>query len=160
MRTATSPAGKRPEGSYAGAAGFTLLELLLVIGIVALIYAVLPSGFFGGSSVELRATAREVADDLRRARGQAISSNRDVTFLLDIEARRFGIAGARTASDLPEGIEAKITTAAETLTSATQGSIRFFPDGSSSGGSVTLSGDGRSYQVSVRWLTGEVRLVE
>ena len=154
MRTATSPAGSP------AASGFTLLELLVVMTIVALIYAVLPSGLFGGSGVELRVTARQVADDLRRARGQAIASNQDTAFLLDVENRRFGIAGRGELEPLPDSIEAKILTAAEEQVVEGQGLIRFFPDGSSTGGSVTLSGAGRSYEVSVRWLTGEVRLAE
>lgn len=160
MKTATSPAGSPPTGGTSGAVGFTLLEVLLVIGIMVLIYALVPSGFFGGSGVELRATARQVADDLRRARGQAIASNRDTAFVLDIENRRFGVVGRGDLEPLPDAVEAKIQTAVEELAAQGQGRIRFFPDGSSTGGSVTLSGAGRSYKVSVRWLTGEVRLAE
>ena len=160
MRTATSPAGSPEAGRASAASGFTLLELLVVMTIVALIYAVLPAGLFGGSGVELRVTARQVADDLRRARGQAIASNQDTSFLLDVENRRFGIAGRGELEPLPDSVEAKILTAAEEQVLQGQGLIRFFPDGSSTGGSVTLSGAGRSYEVSVRWLTGEVRLAE
>lgn len=160
MKTATSPAGRPPAGGASDAAGFTLLEVLLVIGILVLVYALVPSGFFGGSGVELRATARQVADDLRRARGQAIASNQDAAFVLDVENRRYGIVGRGDLEPLPEAVEAKIRTAAEEFAVQGQGRIRFFPDGSSTGGSVTLSGAGRSYEVSVRWLTGEVRLAE
>lgn len=39
-------------------------------------------------------------------------------------------------------------------------SIRFFPDGSSSGGSLRLNGTGRSYVIEVDWLTGKVAIVE
>ena len=125
------------------------------------IYALLPAGIFGGrEGVELRATARQIAEDLRRARGQAIAGNREVAFLLDLEARRFGVPGDGALAELPEGIEAEVLTASEVQGDAAQARIQFFPDGSSTGGAVTLSGAGARYEVSVRWLTGEVRLAE
>ena len=40
------------------------------------------------------------------------------------------------------------------------GAIRFFPDGSSTGGRVTLMVGERSYAVDVDWLTGRVRVLE
>ena len=101
-----------------------------------------------------------MAEDLRRARGQAIASNREVAFLLDLEARRFGLPERGGLAALPEGIAVQVRTAGELLSDATQARIQFFPDGSSTGGSVTLSGAGTRYEVTVRWLTGEVRLAE
>jgi general secretion pathway protein H len=38
--------------------------------------------------------------------------------------------------------------------------IRFFPDGSSSGGTISLSGANRDYFIGVDWLTGRVELLE
>ena len=51
------------------------------------------------------------------------------------------------------------TTSTETLDEGT-GRIRFFPDGSSTGGRVTLIGQGQTRVVDINWLTGEVRIGE
>ena len=38
--------------------------------------------------------------------------------------------------------------------------VRFFPDGSSTGGRISLIAGEREWQVEIAWLTGEVRLRE
>ena len=151
-----SKAGDRGRES-----GMTLLELLLVIAIAALVFAVLPASIFsGGSSVELRSTAREIAQDLRRARGRAIARNADVGFFLDVTERRFGILGSKETATIPQSVRVEFLAAAEELAAPDRGVIRFFPDGSSTGGGVRLIGEKQQYEVNVRWLTGLVSLAE
>ena len=41
-----------------------------------------------------------------------------------------------------------------------QGAIRFFPDGTSTGGRVRLSEDTRTKEIVVQWLTGHVKIRE
>ena len=41
-----------------------------------------------------------------------------------------------------------------------QGRVRFFPDGTSTGGRLTLTQNERKYYVVVDWLTGRVELVD
>ena len=38
------------------------------------------------------------------------------------------------------------------------GTVRFFPDGASSGGRLRLAANGGGWDVDVRWVTGEVRV--
>jgi general secretion pathway protein H len=38
------------------------------------------------------------------------------------------------------------------------GRIRFFPDGSATGGRVTLIGQNQTLVVDINWLTGEIKL--
>ena len=46
------------------------------------------------------------------------------------------------------------------MESEARGAIRFFPDGSSTGGRITLSTDRLAYLVDVDWLTGKIHLLE
>ncbi|MDD3517178.1 MAG: GspH/FimT family protein [Chromatiales bacterium] len=141
--------------------GFTLVELLVVLLILTLVASLVPavmSGRIGGS--ELKSSARQVAAGLRLARSEAIAGNRAVGVLFDVERRGFEIEGLRDFRGLPGKVDLAVNTAQSELTDDGHAYIRFFPDGSATGGSVELTRDDRGYVVKVDWLTGRVRIVE
>lgn len=141
--------------------GFTLIELLAVLFIGALIYAlILGTPFRGVSAADLKAAARTVASGLRQAQSTAMTTRRDATLTLDVEAREFEVAGAGQSQRLPDGIELKLFTAQTEVTSGRRGAIRFYPDGSSTGGRITVGAGQRKYLVDVDWLTGRVSIGE
>jgi general secretion pathway protein H len=157
-RIKTSPAGRRPRRCEAG---YTLLELLVVISVAGLLTAAFaPNIFAGRKTVELRAAAQDLTALLKRTRGQALANNREAAVFVDVDAKVFGVEGAATERPLPTEAEIRFLTAAEEVSRAGRGSIRFFPDGSATGGGIRLSQDGRSYLVSVHWLTGQVSLAQ
>jgi prepilin-type N-terminal cleavage/methylation domain-containing protein len=53
-------------------AGFTLYELLIVVALIAIIGAAALPSLSGTSNLKLETTAREIADGLRFARGEAM----------------------------------------------------------------------------------------
>ena len=57
-------------------------------------------------------------------------------------------------------IEVKLFTAQSDLVNDKVGAIRFFPDGGSNGGRVTLAVGERKYDVDVDWLTGRVAILD
>lgn len=137
------------------ARGFTLLELLVVLAIIGFVLAFVP-GFMLRSQpgLDLEVAARAIADALHRARGHAMLHNRDQLFSLDVEERLFRIAGERTPVQMAKSIEVTFQTARSELMSEKIGQIRFFPDGSATGGRIILALDGRHAEVVVDWLTG------
>lgn len=142
--------------------GFTLVELLVVLAIVVVVLATAPplvANAFPG--VELKSTARQLAAGLRTARERALVVQADAVFEIDVEEHWFGVSGGgdrRTA--IPERLGVKLVTADQELASQTRGGIRFFPDGSSTGGRVTVSYGERGYDIGVDWLTGRIRIQE
>lgn len=141
--------------------GFTLLELLVVLVIGVLLVSLAPpllSGLSGAT--ELRGAARQLAAGLRSARNEAVSRQREATLTLDLEHRRFGVTGDPREIALPDGLAIHLYTAQAELVDAASGGIRFFPDGSSTGGAITVSGSRRVYRVNVDWLTGAIAIVE
>lgn len=137
--------------------GFTLLELLVVLAIIGLVLAFVP-GFVlrGQPDFDVDIAARAMADGLRQARSQALVENREQLFALDVEEHLFRTASMRAPVQMDRAIELTFQTARSELLSESIGQIRFFPDGSSTGGRIGLSLAGRQAEVTVDWLTGLV----
>ena len=152
----------RKPVSYARspAAGFTLLELLAVLLIMALVTAVVVPSLGDGTGVEIRSAARNLAAGLRQTRNHALNDNRSATLALDVDKREFHLPGERRVRKLPKRVDIVLFAARSEQLSAQRGAIRFFPDGSSTGGRITLSTDTLRYLVNVDWLTGRVKVME
>lgn len=138
------------------AQGFTLLEVLIVLVLGGLLMGVVASSLSEGPV--LRKSSREVAASLRHARAMAIMRQQPALWKMNIKEKRFWIEGGvgDTERKLSTAIEAKINTTSSEVNSADQGGIRFFPDGSSTGGSVELSYNQQVYKINVEWVTGRV----
>jgi general secretion pathway protein H len=139
--------------------GFTLLELLVVMVIIGLALTLIP-GFMlrGQPGLDVDVAARAIADALRQARSQAVLQNRDQLFALDVEERLFRASEKRPPVQMDKNIAITFETARSQLMSDTIGQIRFFPDGSATGGRIGLTLNGRHAEVVVDWLTGLVSI--
>jgi general secretion pathway protein H len=144
-----------------GPAGFTLLEIMIALVVAGLLMAVAVPNF--GPTMDrsrLYAATRDVASGLRHARGMALMRGRDAEFELNVDKHSYKVTGRAKPFSLPSQVRLSLyTTESETLDEGT-GRIRFFPDGSSTGGRVTLVGGGQKRAVDVSWLTGEVKVRE
>jgi len=138
-----------------------LVELLVVMVIAALLLSVIPPLFSAAvPGVQLKGAARELAAALRYARGRAVVGQQTAALLLDVEARQYRVTGRERIYALPKSLELELFAARSEQTTGNSGGIRFFPDGSSTGGRVTLKAGERSYKVDVDWLTGRVRILD
>ena len=140
--------------------GFTLIELLAVLFILAFVAAVVVPSLGGGAAIELKSAARSLAAGLRHTRNRALNDNRSAALDLDVVKREFRLPGEQRVRKLPKRIDIVLFTARSEQQSEQRGAIRFFPDGSSTGGRITLSTDSMRYLVNVDWLTGKVDVLE
>ena len=138
--------------------GFTLVEMLVVMAIIALVLGLVATSMSRSiSGAETREAAHKLVAALRYTRTQAILQKSEQVFTVDVEEHSYSAPG-RAEVQLPEGMEILLTTARTEMTSETAGGIRFFPDGGSTGGRVDLFTRGREYNVNIAWLTGEASL--
>jgi general secretion pathway protein H len=143
------------------ARGVTLLELLVVLSIMAVVAALVVPMFGGGvSTTDMKSAARQLAAGMRLARSEAVATRMETSVTLDLERRTFRVARDPREYALPAKVELKLVTAQSDIESEKTGSIRFFPDGGSNGGRVTLAAGERKYEVDVDWLTGRVAILD
>ena len=122
----------RKPWSDPAAAGFSLLELLIVLMLMAIIAAVtLPIFGPGVSTTDLKRAAREIAAGLRLARSQAIAQRTEATLELDVATRAFRVLPDPRVHTMPEGIELKLFTAQRDLISDQVGGRKLGQESSS-----------------------------
>lgn len=125
-------------------AGFTLVELLIVLAILAAASVWFASGLRPATaSAELRAETRTLRAALQESRSLAMSGNRVTALVLD--ARQGLYRGPEGVHRVPRDLALSI---------GGGDAIYFFPDGSSSGGEIALAGPNARAAVSVDWFTG------
>jgi general secretion pathway protein H len=138
--------------------GFTLLELIVVLFIVVLGFSVVGINLSSGNdATELKVAARDIVSALRFARGQALISHQETTVTLDLAENTYTVSGRNKVYSLAKAIDVTVVTAQNEITDGL-GSIRFFADGSSTGGRVTLELGKAAWQVDINWLTGQIEL--
>ena len=139
--------------------GFTLVELLAVLAILAIaagVFAYRAQSNFG--SAKFRALLTGTAAALRETRAKAIASASDKVFEIDTKARTLQDGAGGSPVSLPKSVDLSADVAkSETNGSGTAG-IRFYKDGSSTGGTIRFSWNGKASAIDVNWLTGNVAI--
>lgn len=132
--------------------GFTLVEMLVVLAIMAVTLVVsYPYMRGSGEARVLGATVQALASRLREAQSTALFNNAERTLSIDLKHHLI----LDPVFAIPQGISMKITTANSEVTNELA-SIKFFADGRSTGGTITLSKGPNAQEISINWLTGAI----
>jgi general secretion pathway protein H len=137
-------------------AGFSLLEVVAALAIVAFaarLVAVNISKAPGPATVA--AVAALLATEARAARANAIRRGTDTTFDVTASADR---AARRAELRIGRDIALEATVAADVDPSRSRPMVRFFPDGSSTGGTIRLSRGATAMELRINWLSGRVHV--
>jgi len=147
--------------------GFTLLELLVVLAVGALLVGLsepLYSRVVPGARV--KSQARDLIVALRDSANKAVSSGRETQVRFDTRQRSYTVGGSqivRLTDDVQFSVRPSLDLHSEPFTRSDADetvTLRFFPDGSSTGATISLAYASRDYLIGVDWLTGRVELLE
>src|SRR3546814_17051877 len=127
--------------------GFSLLEIMLVIAIVALASLLAAAALSGGiDGLRLRSAAKEIAAQLRYTRTQALATGEPQRFTIDPHAHTWSAPKQRHGT-LPDHLGIVFTGAPDFPPTPAAGPIVFFADAQSTGGWFHLLGGSPSLQV-------------
>lgn len=143
------------------AGGFSLIELIVALSILTLIAGlVVPAFAQAVDRMRFETAIRQISTNLRIARRLAVSEGREAVFVIDTATRAASIDDESVAIVIPDETTVTLTIADTEHPGETSGGIRFFPDGSSTGGSIQLHRGSKARGIAVDWLTGRVELTE
>ena len=146
--------------SEEGERGFTLLEMVCVLAIIALLAAVLlPFVPHETSRARLEAYALQAATLLKADRDAAISHSVSVATLVDAGGRAIRSGTSTATVHIPEDVRFDAVLPQTCRRQAALSTIRFFANGTSCGGTIALTRFNAGYEIRVNWLTGRVEIV-
>jgi general secretion pathway protein H len=144
--------GQRAE---VGARGFTLLELVVTLLVIALALGLVgPTIGRSLEAVRVRADVAGFSAFFRHAREQAITQRRPLRVVVEPAGRRLTLFAGETdllaTRVFPEPLAIAPASSTDTI-------VRFAPEGTSTGGDYRLTSGRVTYRVTVDPVTGRVR---
>ena len=150
----------KAEGKGSVSQGFTLIEIVIVILLLSLILGLVsPTIINSIQRSKLNKVGSDLVAAIRYTRAQALIKNEEQGITFDLAESTYQIPVKNKVVNVPKLFDMKLITAATESDSDTTGTIRFFPDGSSTGGRITLKGENKTWVVNIAWLTGNVELI-
>jgi len=144
----------------AGQTGFSLLEMVCAMALIAILAAILlPIAPRQTSRARLQAYALETATLLKSDRNAAIRAGADVATLVDAPSRAIRSGATSQTIRIPDDVRFDALLPRTCQQRAVLSTISFFADGMSCGGAITLARLDVAYEIRVNWLTGRIEIV-
>jgi general secretion pathway protein H len=138
-------------------AGFTLIELLAVMLLASLVTAAISVAWRAPSpGAQLKTLAHVTASRLRDLRASAMAGRAERAATIDTARRVIGFGDFRAPLAIQRGVALSVVSADDERPAPARVSIRFYPNGSSSGATIAFRSGSQVYEVRVNWLTGRV----
>jgi general secretion pathway protein H len=140
--------------------GFTLLEIVCVLAIIALLATVLlPLVPHETSRSRLQAYALQAATLLKADRNAAIRDRTDVATVVDTQGRAIRSGASRDVIRIPDDVRFDALLPQTCRQRTALSTISFFANGTSCGGTIALTRFDAGFEIRVNWLTGRIEIV-
>lgn len=151
-------AGNRDRSlNAASEAGFTLIEMLAVLVIIALAAAAISTLYRAPSGAsQVKTAALLAASRLRDLRSGAMTTGIETIAEIDTSHRILSFGSRISPIQLSSAVVLEVTSADSERRSDFVSGIRFFPNGGSTGGAIVFRSRGAAYELRINWLTGRV----
>jgi len=136
--------------------GYTLLETLVVLGLLSMIMSLSLTTHPLSSRRSLESISTEIATLLQSAKIRAISQNAERTIVIDPLTRTLSAGSSDEPVMLGADVGIAVLTARRGVKEG-RAVIRFYPDGTTTGGTVQLKRGDRIVSIHLNWLTGQIR---
>ena len=145
----------KPDAAKQG--GFTLIELIAAITLAAIVLAVAPAAYSKiRDAMSFRIAVSDTSSALKRARVEAVLSGKPIELAVLLEQHSLQAPGQKAVN-----IDSRIRLdmhGVQSLNNADQPVFRFYPDGSATGGSLTLiAPSGKAQRIDIDWFTGQLQ---
>ena len=137
--------------------GFTLLEVVAVMVIVAMVASLTVAALHGTGRASLKAVVMDTAALMRRERMDAILGSQVRRVSLDGD-RRILIGDDGQSVAIPRDVVLNLL-GPDTLWSGRLAVVSFDPDGASTGAVLRFSREKAEYEVRVNWYTGGISVL-
>jgi prepilin-type N-terminal cleavage/methylation domain-containing protein len=135
---------------------FTLIEMMIVVGIIGLIAAMgIPAIGKSLQKEGMRLAVSNVEEVFRSAREQAILGNKTVAAVFDPRGRRFKVDGFGKELSLPDGVEfGMLDIYRQEYVQSDWARIFFHADGTSDEAVIVLISQGHGEKITLEYATG------
>ena len=133
--------------------GFTLVEVLVVLTIISLVVGSISYVVFNNSS-NLKTVSREIIQSIRLTQQSAIRDDRAYQIEIDLNSNSVSFLDRQVS--IPKSFSLTVKTAQSQVIEDRVVGMTFYPDASSTGGSIVLESDEEIYEIVVVWISGKI----